>query len=259
MYKPFMASSLQNQVWINTLNPKPDITVWVARIPDILDAVFCKGSYHNFKPVVNEIFQKQSFALPLLNQGEINTINGFKALKKQLEWICGRYLIKRMTQSIFFKDLPLDRISLGYLAEGAPFLTISPETPISLSHSNDYTAVACSTDPAQTIGLDIEKIAKKPDAWFLKTAFTPEEILHLADDAAHIFKHWTIKEAFLKYIKRGFNESLHRVEVIHNQILYNKKKMEVDIFSTDISPPVDTAGNDAIVDKTVYILSLVSD
>jgi 4'-phosphopantetheinyl transferase len=245
-----MASSLQNQVRITTLNPKPGVMVWYARIPDILDAVFCNGTYHNFKPAVNEIFQKQSFDFPLLNQGEINTINGFKALKKQLEWICGRYLIKRMAQSIFFKHLPLDGISLDYLPEGAPFLTLSPEIPISLSHSNDYTAVASSTDPKQTIGLDIEKVAKKPDAWFLKTAFTPEEVFHLRDDAVQIFKHWTIKEAFLKYIKRGFNESLHRVEVIHNQILYNRKKMAVDIFST----PIDTADND-----TAYILSLVSD
>ena len=79
----------------------------------------------------------------------------------------------------------------------------------------------------------------------MKIAFTQDEILNLKDDAVEIFRAWTIKEAYLKYIKKGFNESLHRVEVINNEIRHNNKKINVDIYST-------------IIDDD-YVLSLVSD
>lgn len=150
-----------------------------------------------------------------------------------------------MIQDIFFKDSSLDQITLSYLEQGAPYLSNHPDIPVSLSHSNNYTAAACCKDKGKTIGIDIEKITKKPDANFLKMAFTKTEILNLEDDAVRIFKNWTIKEAYLKYIKKGFNESLHSVEVINNKILHNNKKIDVEVYSTFINDD--------------YVLSLVSD
>ena len=114
-----------------------------------------------------------------------------------------------------------------------------------MSHSNDYTAAACCKDKGETIGVDIEKITKAPDSFFMKTAFTQNEILNLKNQAALIFKNWTIKEAYLKYIKKGFNESLQKVEVINNEIFHNNNKINVNVFSTFID--------------TDYVLSLVSD
>ena len=247
-----MTSSLQNKICINTLSPKQGITIWYTGIPDIIHSIFRKGKYHNFesnvfRTVVNETFQKDDFTRPFLSDDEITTINSFKALKKQIEWISGRYLIKQMMHHIFFRNLSLDQITLSYLEQGAPFLTHHPDVPVSLSHSNDYTVVACCKNKNQTIGVDIEKITKKPDANFMKIAFTQDEILNLKDDAGpiSIFKNWTIKEAYLKYIKKGFNESLHRVEVINNEIRHNKKKINVDVYST-------------LIDDD-YVLSFVSD
>ena len=152
-----------------------------------------------------------------------------------------------MIHHFFLENLSLDQITLSYLEQGAPFLTNYPDIPVSLSHSNDYTAVACCKNKNQTIGIYIEKITKMPDANFMKIAFTQNEILNLKDDTGSIpiFKNWTIKEAYLKYIKKGFNESLHRVEVINNEIRHNKKKINVDVYST-------------IIDGD-YVLSLVSD
>lgn len=250
IYKPTMTSNFQNELSITTLYPKPGITIWYSRIPDIIDSVFIKDRHHNFKSpafrtMVNKTFQKDDFIKPFFSNDEIRTINSFKALKKQIEWISGRYLIKQMMQHFFLKNTSLDRITLSYLDEGAPYLTHHPDVPVSLSHSNDYTAVAWCKNNHQTIGIDIEKITQKPDANFMKIAFTQNEILNLKDDAVEIFKNWTIKEAYLKYIKKGFNESLHRVEVIHNEIWQNKKKIEVGVYSTFIN------------DK--YVLSLVSD
>ena len=240
-----MGSIFQNKICINTLSPKPGITIWYARIPEIIHSIFKKEARPDLRALLNQLFKKQDFIKPFLSHEEINAINGFKALKKQIEWISGRYLIKQMMQQLFLGNASLDQITLSYLDQGAPFLTTHPDLPVSLSHSNDYTASACCKDKEKTLGIDIEKITKKPDAYFMKTAFTQNEIAHLKDDAAQIFKNWTIKEAYLKYIKKGFNESLHRVEVINNEILHNNNKINVDVFSTFIDDD--------------YVLSLVSD
>jgi 4'-phosphopantetheinyl transferase len=240
-----MSSPWQNKIGIKTLSPKSGIIIWYAGIRQIILSIIKKELPHDFKIEANETFTKENFFLPFLNHEEISTINGFRALKKQVEWISGRYMIKQMIQQLFLENVCLDQISLSYQDLGAPFLTLLPDLPVSLSHSNDYTAVACSKNKGQTIGVDIEKIAKMPDAFFMKTAFTQNEILNLNEDAAQIFKNWTIKEAYLKYIKKGFNESLHRVEVIKDEILHNNKKIDVDVYSTFIDDD--------------YALSLVSD
>ena len=235
---------IQNEPCINALSPKPGIVIWYSRIPDIIDKVLRKATYHNFRPMVNEIFQNTDFIQPVLSETEIQTVNGFKALKKQIEWICGRYLIKLMMARFFLKDAPLNQITLSYLGEGAPFVSCLPRISISLSHSHDYTAAACGLDTSLPIGLDLEKIAPMPDPYFLKTAFTQNELLILEKNALSVFKHWTIKEAYLKYIKKGFNESLHKVEVIHDEIFHHNIKAQVDVFSHTLS--------------SGYILSLVS-
>jgi 4'-phosphopantetheinyl transferase len=235
---------IQNGLRINTLFPKPGIFIWYSRISGIIDSILHKGNYHNFRPMVNEIFKKDDFIQPFLSETELKTVNGFKALKKQVEWISGRYLIKKIIAYFFLQDIPLDEITLSYLNEGAPFVSCRPEIPISLSHSNDYTAVACNVDTTHPIGIDLEKIASMPDQYFLNTAFTQNELLTLEKEAPSVFKNWTIKEAYLKYIKKGFNESLHKVEVIHDEIFHHHIKADVDIFSHAID--------------SNYILSLIT-
>ncbi len=239
-----MTSIFQNDIKINTLCQNREVTIWYVRIPRIIESIFHIGSRPDSKQMRNRVFDKEDFRQSFLNSDEINTINGFKALKKQMEWISGRYLIKLMIQYNFSLHLPLNQITISYLDEGAPFLTHDPDIPVSLSHSNNYTAAAFCRNKRKTFGIDIEKIAKKPDAWFLKTAFTQNEIIHLEDNAESIFKNWTIKEAYLKQIKKGFNESLHKVEVIDNEIWHNKKQINIEVYSTFIDD---------------YILSLDSD
>jgi 4'-phosphopantetheinyl transferase len=242
----------KDEVLINTWTPTPGVTVWYTKIPDICQAIlpdrcqvfFSKTTYHNSRSVVNEIFQKDDFAIPVFNGKEIGFINQFKALKKQIEFCSGRYLIKRMIHSFFLPETRLSMITLAYQDDGAPYIENLPDIQISISHSGTYAATGISNQPNRSIGLDIEKIAGKPDKYFLKTAFTQNEISHLEDNALDIFRHWTIKEAYLKFIKKGFNESLHHVEVIDGQIFHHGKKVDVRIHTQNV--------NDA------YIMSLVS-
>jgi 4'-phosphopantetheinyl transferase len=239
-----MMTKYSYEIQINTLSPKPGVIVWYAKIPQIIRSIFRKGTYHNSRPMVNEIFQKHDFIFPVFSSEEIQQINAFKALKKQMEWISGRFLIKKLTRDVFFKNLRLDQISFFYLDKGAPVPANDPDIPVSLSHSHDYAAVAVCKNKGRSIGIDIEQIGPRPDRWFMNTAFTQAETASIPDCAEEIFRHWTIKEAFLKYIKQGFNESLHRVEVIDNRIWHNKNKIDVDIFSYKID--------------SRYIISIVS-
>ncbi|MCF6246834.1 MAG: 4'-phosphopantetheinyl transferase superfamily protein [Desulfobacula sp.] len=245
MYKGLMATSIINGIAISTLSLKPGITIWYCKIPHIIRAIFSKNIYHNYRPVVNEIFKKNDFNEPIFNTQEINAVNGFRAFKKQIEWLCGRYLVKQLLHLNYLTKYPLEKITLGYLEQGAPYVAIAPDLPISISHSNDYTAAAAAADRTKIIGLDIEKIQKKPDKYFLKTAFTQKEISQSGESAEMIFKNWTIKEAYLKYIKKGFNESLHKVEILDNEIRHNNKKVDLDVHSIKF--------------EENYILSMVSD
>lgn len=208
---------------IRTLDFTPEITAWYARIPDIIQFIYGKNTYHNFQPMVNELFQKDDFTVSFLNPEELDQLNHFKALKKQMEWSCGRYLLKRLLNHTFLQNCPLNNITISYQELGAPLVENDKSIQISLSHSNDYTVAACTRKTGINMGIDIEKIGPMPDSAFLKTAFTQNEITHLTDDPARVFKNWTLKEAFLKYIKKGFNESLKHVEVINDQIFHRKK------------------------------------
>ena len=240
-----MVQTPAEKPYIRTLFFKPDITVWYCRIPRLIRSIFSKTTYHTYKPMVNEIFKKEDFEPGVFHRDEMAAVNGFKAFKKQVEWLSGRYLAKQLIRSRFLPDTPLDRICLGALDEGAPFVRILPDLPVSLSHSHDYTAVAVCDDRLRTIGIDLEKIRQKPDDGFMKTAFTRRERSRMPDTAASVFTHWTVKEAFLKYIKKGFHESLHKVEIINHTIWHHGKQLDLTIRSVNITDE--------------YVLSLVFD
>jgi 4'-phosphopantetheinyl transferase len=228
-----------------TFSPQPGITVRHIKIPDILEFVFTTPPDPNYKKIVNKLFRPSDFKIPFLSPHEFTTVNGFKAQKKQIEWLCGRFSLKTLVNETLGPDIPLSHIQVSYQEKGAPFLSDYPDMPVSLSHSGDYTAVALGETGHITMGLDIEQIGNTPDATFMKTAFTQREILHMTPTPHEIFRHWTLKEAFLKYIKMGFNENLHRVEIIDNQIFHHNKKQLLNSWSKTI--------NDQ------YILSLVAD
>lgn len=240
-----MPPCFQNEIHINELYSHNGVTIWYANIPDIINAFFATATYHKSLVGVNEIFKKQDFRFPCFSSIEIETVNGFKALKKQVEWMAGRYLIKQMIQTLFLPDHSLEAIRLGYREHGAPFVKNHSQISFSLSHSHAYTTAACSENPGQSLGIDIEKISGKPGQAFLRTAFTQNEISDMEDTKVDIFKRWTIKEAYLKFIKKGFHESLHQVEVIGNRIFHRGNPVPIDIFSQQIQ-------ND-------YIISLVSE
>lgn len=223
---------------------KHPVILQILTLSDIQDRVFSPGMQPDGPSMKNRVFDHSLFRMPFLSNEELVRVNRFKALKKQMEWICGRFALKLLTKDILDPAMPLDQVRINYREKGAPYLTRFPEISISLSHSGDYTAAAITRDTETALGIDIEKIGNMPDQGFMKTAFTAEEIQHMPAGARSVFRHWTLKEAFLKYLGLGFNESLHNVAVIRDQIYHCGKKQAVHTWSR-------------FVDDT-YVVSLVS-
>lgn len=232
-------------IFQNTFSPQPGITVRYIKIPAIVDFIFNTAPDPNYKTMANLSFGPDNFKIPFLSGEELATVNGFKAQKKQIEWICGRFSLKTLADEILDPHIPLADIQVSYREKGAPFLNAYPDIPISLSHSGDYTAVSLGQNRQTIMGIDIERIGKMPDTFFMKTAFTTREIHHMTQTAHEVFRHWTLKEAFLKYIKMGFNENLHMVEIIENEIFHQEKKQFLNSWSRTI--------------EDQYILSIVAD
>ena len=234
-----------HNIFQNTFSPQPGITVRHIKIPDILNLIFTTPLDPNYKKIANKLFQPGDFKISFLSPHEFTMVNGFKAKKKQVEWLCGRFSLKTLVREKRGSDSLLSDIQVSYQEKGAPFLSDYPDIPVSLSHSGDYTAVALSQTPRITMGIDIEQIGTNPDVLFMKTAFTQREILHMDPTPQEIYRHWTLKEAFLKYIKMGFNENLHRVEIIDNEIFHHGKKQLLNTSSKTI--------------EDQYVLSIVAD
>jgi 4'-phosphopantetheinyl transferase len=210
---------------------KHPVIVQILTLSDIQDRVFSPGMKPGGPSMKNRNFDHSLFKTPFLSDEELVRVNRFKALKKQMEWICGRFALKLLATDVLDPATPLDQVRIDYREKGAPYLTKFPEISISLSHSGDYTAAAITRDSETALGIDVEKIGDMPDQGFMKTAFTAEEIRHMPGDAGAVFLHWTLKEAFLKYLGLGFNESLHHVAVIKDEIYHCKKKQAVHTWS----------------------------
>jgi 4'-phosphopantetheinyl transferase len=210
---------------------KSPVIVQILTLSEIQARVFFPGMPPGGLCMKNQVFDHSLFKMPFLSHEELVRVNRFKALKKQMEWICGRFALKLLARDILDPAMTLDQIRIDYREKGAPYLTRFPEIPISLSHSGDYTAAAITRDRETSLGIDIEKIGSMPDLGFMKTAFTAEEIRLMPADARSVFRQWTLKEAFLKYLGLGFNESLHHVAVIRDQIYRCENKQAIHTWS----------------------------
>ncbi len=235
----------------HTLNfiPTPEIQIQVLKIPDLIQFLLHRPLGKDYKTQRPVIFGKTDFNQEFLSDEELTMLNGFKAMKKQIEWLCGRFAIKFLVKETLKKSRELTGkltdIRIEYRKQGAPFLPSCPDHCISLSHSGLYTAAAVTQSPGLTMGIDLEEIGKQPDKSFMKTAFTEREIQAMDESPFETFRHWTLKEAYLKYIRLGFNESLHHVEIIKNKVLYRGRAQNLTCWSRELDH--------------AYVLSMVSD
>lgn len=215
---------------------EPVSGIWLCHmtIPSFIGRCLVGNDYTNFQTKKPLRFDNRSFRTQFLSKIELDRVNRFKSLKKQMEWMAGRFLVKTMVQRRVDSQAALTEIFIDHQDQGAPFLKGYPLVKISISHSGDYAGAALTTRPDLDMGLDIEQIRKPPGLGFMGIAFTQREINAMGSNARDIFRCWTVKEAFLKLIKKGFNQNLHQVEVIGDTILFKQEKAPVSVISTTI-------------------------
>lgn len=200
----------------------PDIQICCVSIPVFAREYLDKIAWQNYNTLRNITIDDTILKQRFLSPEEIEVLNGFKTIKKQIEWMCGRFAIKTLVSSWQSSGIDYQDIVIAYEKQGAPFLKNFPGFSISISHSHDYAVGGISLNKDIEIGLDIEKIQRKDLNCFMTVAFTEKERLYLSGDSySKIYGNWTIKEAYLKYIKKGFNESLKKIEILDEKIFYD--------------------------------------
>lgn len=220
----------------NEVSMDPGIRIGFVAMTDFIKTNLVNIPTENYQILKNIAFQPDMIRIPVLSSAEIKTLNRFKALKRQIEWLSGRFAVKKIVSSVSFVPNNYADIIIDYEPDGAPFLPEYPDFSISISHSGDYAVGALGRNSSLQFGIDIEKIEPPAIEHIFKVAFTEREqsILKRCSDAA-IFESWTAKEAYLKYIKKGFHEGLKQVEVLNGRIYHRRIEQDVILFSSRVN------------------------
>ena len=159
-------------------------------------------------------------------------------LKKQIEWISGRFALKSgiVIHQFDIKDYSFDKLieyfekmqqyEIAYEEKGAPYVKDHPKINISLSHSGNYSLCIIDFTGTHNVAVDIEKKEKKNIDTIMKVAFTEREFESVKvseDKETEFYKIWTAKEAYLKILKKGFHEPLKNIEVVDGKVFENKQ------------------------------------
>lgn len=160
------------------------------------------------------------------------TVNRFKILKKQVEWMAGKIAVKKLVARLSGEKEKT--IAISAEKSGAPFLDDFSEMMISISHSERF-AVAGVGIKKHRVAVDIEKIESGRMKTIGRVAFSDRELDELKgqNDEWH-YLAWTVKEAYLKYIGKGFAEGLKKVEFLNGSIYHHGKKAEGIVIDSKI-------------------------
>lgn len=140
--------------------------------------------------------------------------------KRRGEWAAGRLALKALVRSVLpeLNLLKWGDIEICKEASGAPYLTLRGEPlacRVSLSHSNGYVFVACSSNVLR-LGVDLEKIEPRAPE-FLADYFTPGEIRQAQVDELQrdwiTTLFWSAKEALLKAASIGLAVDPRRIDL----------------------------------------------
>lgn len=140
-------------------------------------------------------------ASSVLSERENAFFQTLKLPKRKTEWLGGRLALKRLVGTQV--RLPMQSIELLPQAEnGKPQLLLAGECgqlPFSITHSHGFAVAAIAPD-ARYIGIDLEKIAPRINAW-KQDFFHPSELTEHSDE--FLTKLWTQKEALVKLLGTG--------------------------------------------------------
>jgi len=142
------------------------------------------------------------------------TLPKFKSTKRQVEFICTRLLLKKINS----------KLNISYNQFGAP--TINNNQNISISHSDKYVAIIISKNK---VGIDIEKISKKPLKVIQKFISKNDNI---KVDKKEASLAWCVKETLFKYHMKGGIDFKKNITI--KKIDYNQKKIHALLLKSSV-------------------------
>ena len=140
-------------------------------------------------------------ASSFLSERESVFFETLKLPKRQAEWLGGRLALKRLVKTQASVSLKAVEI-LPHAENGKPQLYIGAQRshlPFSITHSHGY-AIAALAPADEYIGIDLEKIAPRINAW-KHDFFHPTELTNESDE--FLTTLWTQKEALVKLLGTG--------------------------------------------------------
>lgn len=174
-----------------------------------------------------------------LTRDELLQYQSFRFKKRQNEWLHGRWACKYLFRhsqddSSSVSDL---QVQIKNEAQGAPFMQSFPDgsrlpVTISISHRDQIAFCGLSDNPGIDIGVDIEKIESRSEA-FMKDYFTNNEYTFGQSKKNPDEKDlwftlcWSLKEAGLKALGKGLRLDTRCIEVNENDEINLKLTNEV--------------------------------
>lgn len=167
-------------------------------------------------------FDEDHFVATWLHPEELQQLNRMGVLKRQIEWLAGRWIVKHLVVDRLAPALSLDQIQVLHDEHRAPFIDRFPNHCVTITHSGQWAAAAICMDARTGIGLDLECLTGRDLKAILKVGFSDRERKQLAPPVPkEVLRRWTIKEAYLKFIRKGFSQPLQKVEILAGRIYHD--------------------------------------
>ena len=204
-----------------------DVAVGIVNLPEFL-------SYHLAQPIKfpdtfssPRRFTSKDFHEPWFGPAEIARVNDFKNLKRQLHWMGGRIAVKQLVLRLIDPARHARSLEIHHEPMGAPFLPSFPHLSISIAHSGIFAVAAMGLKDGYRVGVDIEACRCFDMNGVIETVFSPREQSILGGSSlSEFYRLWTLKEAFLKLLRKGFSEEVKSVEILGDRIYYEGLMMD---------------------------------
>lgn len=154
-----------------------------------------------------------------LGAAELAQLAAFKVPKRRKDWLSGRLAAKRLVCALLAEQGRSDRlceVTILNRRDGSPYAALpgDPEAGapfLSISHGPGG-AVAAAAPADGRVGVDVERVAERPES-FLTIFAHPSERPALDTPQAQT-RLWTLKEAVLKLLTLGLSVDLWDVRFL---------------------------------------------
>ncbi len=137
--------------------------------------------------------------------------------KRRVEWLGGRFALKELVHQAV--GAPLREIEVLPHPSGKPLLQVGGKPSalaFSITHSHGWAVAALGPEQSR-VGIDLEKIAHRIDAW-AHDFFHPSELTDTGD--AFLTALWTQKEAVVKLLGTGLSLNSYDVRCVRGKAFF---------------------------------------